>query len=170
MKIYYPCTRIPIIVLTYLALFGSCSFTDNFPLTIKDIDTLTIFKKHQDSLSMLVSETAADSLKTDSVILVAENTARDSGFAEKKPVLIPEESWTICTGVFKEKQNARRMFQKMSKKNHTYVIIRDSMMIITTGMFPSKDSALYYRKTWHLTETYVLKLKNSDRYMQSFPE
>jgi hypothetical protein len=154
----------------YLALFCSCSFTDTFPLTIKDIDTLTIFKNHQDSLSKLVREAAADSLKNDTVIMVAENPAPDSLIAEKTASIIPKESWTICTGVFKEKKNARRMFQKMNKKNHAYVIIRDSMMIVTTGKFSTRDSALNYRKTWQLTETYVLKLKTNDRYFDAFPE
>lgn len=155
MKINYKLS-IYLFILLLLLLSGSCTMSDKFPLSINDIDTTTIYNKYQDSIDKITSA-EVNSLEIDNLVESSELTDSIS-------------TWTICTGVFKEKQNAKQKFQELSLKNSSYVIIDDSMFIVTTGLYYSKDSAISFRKKHLTAESYLLKVKPTYRLLKSFPD
>ena len=106
-------------VLSHLVLFDSCKYHDKFPLTIDDIDTLSIFHNYHDSLASL------SKIKSNNPEVNEQPTLNNDNLR------IPTVRWTICTGVFEVKQNASRKFFELNKESIAYLIIRENKHYIT---------------------------------------
>lgn len=137
-------------------LISSCTSRDKFPMTVSDIDTLSVYRHHLDSLENVAAAGTSDSII--SRVQLQEEKRQYPGM------------WTICTGVFRMKENARRKFNEVNHTSGACIILRDSMHYVTTGIFSTKDSALQFRKNHHLLNTYILKIKPQDQLLHSFPE
>lgn len=136
-------------------MLNSCKIASDFPLTINDIDTLSVYKEHHRSTSSL-----SDSIKR---TIIADSTL--SGKDTSVNTLPKSESikpWTICAGVFKEKSNAQRMFEQLSHFGNIYIMLRDSSYFVTIGSFTTRDSAQLYKQNKALTGTYIMKLKHNE--------
>jgi hypothetical protein len=140
-----------------LILFNSCKLASDFPLTVDDIDTLSVYKAHQkDSVS--IPETTSK-LNAYSTIPVKDSIETVLKKDESSITLNP---WTICAGVFRKKQNAKRMIEQLNHYENTYLILRDSSYLVTIGSFTTRDSAEHFRISKALTGTYLLKLKPTE--------
>lgn len=142
-------------VLLLLLLVSSCIFSEKFPLTIEDIDTLSIYKKYQDSLTLLSSVQ-----KTDTSENVLNTPLMNDSFK------ITQTRWTICTGVFKDQQNAHRQFWKISKRTTAFIMKRNNLHFVTAGSFTSLDSAVQFQKITNMGNTYILKVNPNEKLVQ----
>lgn len=128
-------------------------------MTVEDIDTLTIYKRHFDSINVQKIDKSSDSTIDSTKELKKE--FRDS-IVPPKP-FAPENKWTICTGTFKIKLNAERKFLELKKKYNPYFIDRHNLYYITIGLFESKDSAKQFRKDiTPVFDNYVMKIATGD--------
>lgn len=154
-------------VLSVLVLLNSCIFSGNFPLTINDIDTLSIYRRYHDSIKTSKQPISEENINTAEMPPIQDSLAMDSSSIES---IIPSENWTICTGSFRVKQNAEQKFREMQNNIKPYMIIRDSLYFVTTGIFESRDAALQYRRNAHFRfENYILKLKPGDQILSTLP-
>lgn len=142
-------------------VFTGCGF-DKFPVTIYDIDTLTVYQNHMDSISQIIQE---EKIHIPDSISINADTVNTTG-----STLINEISWTLCSGTFKEKRNAQRMFQKLNQTNNAFNLQRDSFFIVTLEIFQSKDSALAYRKKINFTESYPLRVHPGEILKKELPD
>lgn len=139
----------------FLVVLNSCKIASDFPLTINDIDTLSVYKEHHRTTSSL-----SDSIKP---VIVADSTLTDKDSAVNTlPKSETIKPWTICAGVFKEKSNAQRMFEQLNHFGNIYIMLRDSSYFVTIGSFTTRDSAQLYKKNKALTGTYIMKLKPNE--------
>ena len=158
MKINCFCIRKFLLVLPFLVLVNCCIFNE-FPLTINDIDTLSVYKNYQDSLTQNAITNVESNIDSNFSTPVKHDTLK-----------VEKEKWTICTGVFRLKQNAKRNFFLLNKKTGAYLIVRGKFHFITTGIFDSRDSALNFKKANITYECYLLKIPPNEMIIQSFPE
>ena len=158
MKFNNLCIRKLLLILPLLVLVNSCTFYE-FPLTINDIDTLSVYKNYQDSLRRNTFNNAEKIIETSLSSSQIQNTAT-----------VLKERWTICTGVFRLKQNAKRNFYKLNTKTGAFLIIRGKFHFITTGIFDSRDSAWNFKKAKISSESYLLKIAPKELLIQAFPE
>ncbi len=149
--------------LCFIFLINSCKFVSDFPLTIDDVDTLTVYKEQQ--FQVKKDEEMKPAVVADSTITSEDSAAitQQSG-----PNSITLKPWTICAGVFKEKNNAKRMFEQLNHFQNTYIILRDSAYFVTIGSFNSRDSAQQFKRDKALTGTYIMKLRPCE--LVSLPE
>jgi hypothetical protein len=156
---HYTCKLYQLSALLFLILLNSCSFSGKFPLTVDDIDTLSIYKRHSDSLNVQKIDKLSDSIINSREELKKE--FRDS-ISLPKPIST-ENKWTICTGTFRVKLNAERKFRELKKQYKPFFIYRNNLYYITIGSFPSKDSANRFRKDiTPLPENYIMKILHDD--------
>lgn len=154
-------TRRPCFIIgafVFLFSLNSCKIASNFPLTIDDIDTLSVFEEQHSNSTL---ETGIDST------IVSDSTmVRDSSALALQSGSTPNavKLWTICAGVFNEEPNAKRMYEHLSHFGNVYLIKRDSSYFVTVGSFTTRDSAQQFRNNKALTGTYVMKLRPKELY------
>jgi hypothetical protein len=144
------------IFLIFWVVFSSCASKDKFPVTVNDIDTLSVYHQYANRL-----QKATVPATEDTVIRTGQSKSNDIQTSGK---------WTLCTGVFRIKENAIKKFREVNHVSGACVIIRDSMHYVTTGLFSTKDSALQFRNSHQLFDTYLLRILLDDRLLHSFPE
>lgn len=151
------------VLLMLLVLLNSCNFVGSFPLSIDDIDTLSVYRKYQDSLIAIAESQLVDTLELSKPIILEDSIDQQNQDNTNK--------WTICKGTFKLKENAQRRFKELSKTTKTYLIIKDSLIYVTTGIFNSKDSAdVFISKNKKSGGDYSFKITPKDKLLSEFPE
>jgi hypothetical protein len=152
------------VLLVFLVLLNSCDFVGNFPLSIDDIDTLSVYRKYQDSLIAIAESQLVDTIELSKPVIPNEDSIAQLSIDNVN-------KWTICKGTFKLKENAKRRFTELSKSTKTYVIIKDSLIYVTTGIFNSKDSAdVFIGKNKKSGGDYPFKITSKDKLLSQFPE
>lgn len=153
------------IAIALLLILNACSFRSDIPLSINDIDTISVYKRYQDSLIQV-----AESQLIDTQEFYFQPLAEDSVVIQSHT---NNGKWTICKGTFKLKENARRRYNDVSKSQlKTYVLKRNDLIYITTGLFENKDLADAYieKNAYPEDEDYAMKILTGDQFMLSFPE
>lgn len=148
-----------------LLAVSSCNFRSDIPMSINDIDTISVYKRYQDSLIQVAESQLIDTQELYTSALLEDSVVIQSFTNIGK--------WTICKGSFKLKENAKRRYNELLKSHlKPYVLKRKDMIYITTGIFQSKDSAdAYIEKYAHPEdEDYALKIFEEDEFVFTFPE
>lgn len=151
------------VLLMLLVLLNSCNFVGSFPLSIDDIDTLSVYRKYQDSLIAIAESQLVDTVELSKPIILEDSIDQQNQDNTNK--------WTICKGTFKLKENAKRRFEELNKTTKTYLIIKDSLIYVTTGIFNSKDSAdVFISKNKKPGGDYSFKITPKDKLLSEFPK
>lgn len=143
------------------ALFSSCIFSGNFPLSIDDIDTTTIYNRYKDSIHSLQSKTDNDTLSK-----VIADTVIISSPTIQEPVTITGK-WAVCIGAFSLKENATLTFQNLPKEDKSLIIIRKKLYFVTTGLFDTRDSAKQFKSRKKFpANNYIVKILPDDQLIE----
>ncbi len=135
MKFNNLCIRKLLLILPLLVLVNSCTFYE-FPLTINDIDTLSVYKNYQDSLRRNTFNNAEKIIETSLSSSQIQNTAT-----------VLKERWTICTGVFRLKQNAKRNFYKLNTKTGAFFNYQGQVSFYNHRNFRQQRFSLEFQKS-----------------------
>jgi hypothetical protein len=145
-------------------LLSSCNFLASFPLNIEDIDTLSVYRKYQDSITKSKKTLLLDSIHEDSLLITP-------------PIVLPQKSsiaWVLVNGSFRIKDNAFREFEEMQSLNSTkFIIVKDSLYFVSLGQFNTKDSAKLFQKIFRKSlnqGNYLMKITSNDSIMKSLAE
>jgi len=144
-------------------LLNSCNFLASFPLNIEDIDTLSVYRKYQDSIT-----------KSKEVVFTVDSIVSKEDSVLSLPMVSPKKpsiAWVVVNGSFRVKDNASRKFEQMQSLNSTkLIIVKDSIFFVSLGQFNTKDSAKHFRQIYRESLTqgnYLLKVTSSDSIMKS---
>jgi hypothetical protein len=152
--------RLSSLLYLFLLLLNACSFSEIFPLSIKDIDTLTAYRQLQDSLARIPKTlTIFDSI---TVMPIDTTTIIKQSDHEK----VQHETWSITEGAFKIKENAIRKCHSFRIHDiPSFVYFKNQLYYVRVGQFDTEDSVIVFReanKSLLSIDNYISKITMLD--------